>query len=405
MLTEGEILRSILPIVTVTESYEMKTVSYCGTGFMIAPNTLVTCWSSVCNTHGDENKYAVLVKTGSGYSIHFLVDIEQHPDGLDLAVSKIDTGTSHYLRLYDKEILPGDTLVAYGYSPSLEQNMSGKISPSSFSLRFLHGSITRLFYYSKPGVVQAYTYEIDIPMIYGIYGAPLILPNTDEVVGIIFGAIDMPIAGGLARDEGVIGNISDKENQRITLGLAYHTDSLRSLLHMTTSRAESITPQRHDKNIDKEFGGTIVGLERSSVPSNTHESVEPGRIAHLEPDKTTDEFDAPLGEAKKLRFARASGKSKGMLDTILGATYKFAVFSLKEISKAFTGVVHVRKQFDRIHEAGRAREERAKAADIERLYRIVVIYEKRLNPEGLERLKTMRSIIEQLKLEYPDNKS
>ena len=405
MLTEGEISRSILPIVTVTESHEIKAVSYCGTGFIIAPNTLVTSWSLVCENLIDEQKYAVLVKTDSGYTTHFLTDIEQHPDGLDLAIAKVDTGANHFLRVYDKEALPGDELITYGYSPSPGINNSKKIAPSSLSLRFLHGSITRAFYYSEPGFIRTYAYEIDIPMLFGFYGAPLILPNSNQVVGVIFGAIDISKAEELSRDRRVIMNMFDKEKPKITLGLAHHTDSLRSLLNMTTISGASITPERFDRNMDKEFGGTIVGLERSGAPLNMRESIDPGRVEYSEQSTITDKFDAIEGDYGKNKFTRASDKSKGVLDTILVTAYKFAAFSFKEIGKVLVGIIHIRKQFDRIQKFNRAREEKAKAAEMEKLYKILRRYEKRLNPEGLARLRTQRKIIEELQLEYPANKN
>lgn len=406
MLTKDEISRSILPIVTVIESNEVKTVSYRGTGFIIAPNTLVTSWSLVAENLGDERKYAVLVKTDSGYTTHFLTDIEQHPDGLDLAVAKVNIGASHFLRVYGKEALPGDEVITYGYSLYPEVNNSKKIAPSLLSRRFLRGSITRVSYYNKPGFIKTYAYEVDIPMLYGFYGAPLILPNSNEVAGVIFGTIEISKAEELSRDERVMVNMFEKGKAKITLGLAHHTDSLRSLLNITTviSRA-SVMPERFDSNIDREYGGTIVGLERSRGPINMHNSIESGRVMRSEQDKITGGYDARVDDFEKTTFDRVSGKRKGVLDTILDTTYKFAIFFFKEIGKALISIIHIRRQFDRIEEHRRAKEEKAKAAAMERLYRILANYEKRLSPEGLARLKEQRKIIEELQLEYPPNKN
>jgi len=397
MFDVDKILRNVLPVV-VTESNTLRPVSFRGTGFLIAPNIFVTCWQCVRDTLHEKQRYAVMFKEGSGYSIHNLLNIEQHSEGLDLAIAQIDLAYDHGLRICTRKALPGDEVIAYGYSPGEGVFAGGQISISRLNPRLMHGHITRSFYYSCPGFARTYTYELNMLMPSGIYGAPVIRPATNEVVGVIFGVLDIPKA---RRPQGIDNGIRSsaaREKQMMTLGLAHHTDSLQNLQGMPTIGEQVIAAPDFDEDADKEFGGTIVGLRRASAASAIHKHSEfQGNIDVGSEDKI-DGYYQPLAGST---FSRATGRGIRVIAGILVGLGKFAISSIGKVNRIPMGIIHLRKQFDRIPENIKAKEEKARAAEMERMYKRLRRYEARLNPESLARLKEQRRIIEELELLFP----
>jgi hypothetical protein len=270
MFGVDNILRNILPVV-ITESNTLRPVSFRGTGFLIAPNILITCWQCVRDALHEKQRYSIMLEEGSGYSIHNLSNIKQHSGGLDLAIAQIDLAYDQGLRICAREALPGDEVIAYGYSPGEGVFTGGQISISRLNPRLMHGHITRSFYYSCPGFVRTYTYELNMPMPNGIYGTPLIKPATNEVVGVIYGVLDIPKAG---RPQGIANGIRSsvsREEQMMTLGLAHHTDNLQEFQGTLTNVEQVTMTPDIDEEADREFGGTIVGLRRASAASDIHE--------------------------------------------------------------------------------------------------------------------------------------
>ena len=198
MLGVADMLRNVLPVVVI-ESDTARPVSFRGTGFLIGPNIFITCWHCVRDTLHGKQRYAVISKEGPGYSIHNLLNIEQHSEGLDLAIAQIDLVYGQDLRVSASEALPGDEVIAYGYSPGEGVFAGEQISISRLNPRLMHGYITRSFHYSCPGFVQTYTYELNMPIPNGIYGAPVIKQATSEVVGVVFWGVRYTKSGKPAR--------------------------------------------------------------------------------------------------------------------------------------------------------------------------------------------------------------
>ena len=397
MVDVDNLLRNVLPVVVI-ESNTLRPVSFRGTGFMIAPNIFVTCWQCVRDTLHETQRYAVMFKEASAYSIHNLLNIEQHSEGLDLAIAQIDLAYGHGLHICAREALPGDEVIAYGYSPGEGVFAGGQISISRLNPRLMHGHITRSFYYSCPGFVRTYTYELNMPMPSGIYGAPVIRPATNEVVGVIFAVLDILEAGRPEGIDDVISSNATREKQMMTLGIAHHTDNLRNLQGIPTSGEQVITAPDFDGDADKEFGGTIVGLRRASAASAIHKhSGFQGNIDYGSEEKI-DGFYRPSSGST---FARNTGRDIRVFAGILVKLGKFTISSIRKVNRILMGIIRLRKQFDRSPENIKAREEKAKAAEMERMYRRLRRYEARLNPESLARLKEQRRIIKELELLFP----
>lgn len=396
MFGVDSILRNVLPVV-IAESNTSKPVSFRGTGFLVAPNIFITCWQCVGDTLHEKQRYAVMLKEGSGYSIHNLLNIERHSEGLDLAIAQIDLACEG-LRISAREALPGEEVIVYGYSPGEGVFAEGQISISRLNPRLIHGHITRLFYYSHPGFVQTYTYELNMSVPNGIYGAPVMKPATNEVVGVIFGVLDIPKAGRPQGIDNGIRSTAAKEKQMMTLGLAHHTDNLQNFQGIQT-RVEQVTKRTDfDKGADKEFGGTIIGLRRASATSAIYKHIEsPGNIDVGSEDRIDGFYQSSAGST----FSRATGRGISVCAGILEELGKLTISSIGKVSRIPMGIIHLRKQFDRIPETIKAREEKAKAAEIERVYKRLRRYEARLNPECLARLKEQRRIVGELELLFP----
>ncbi len=390
-------LKNVLPIVII-ESNTLRPVSFRGTGFLIAPNVLITCWQCVREALQEKQQYAVMFKDGSGYSIHSLLDIKQHSEGLDLAVAHVDFVYDQGLHIGVIEALPGDEVMVYGYSPGEGEFIGEQISTSQLNPRLMHGYITRSFDYDCPGFVRTYSYELNMPMPNGIYGAPVIRPATNEVIGVIFGILDIPRAGHPKGIENVIRSRGAREKQMLTLGLAHHTANLQEFQGTITNGEQAVMPSAINTDADREFGGTIMGLGRASTASAIHEHTGFQDNIDFGNEGKVDGYYQP---SKGSTFSRDTGRGKKVFTGVLAGLGEFTIFFIRKIKAIPIGIRYLRRQFGRIPETIKAREEKAKAAEIERMYRRLRRYEARLNPESLARLKEQRRIIEEFKLLFP----
>jgi len=328
----------------------------------------------------------------------FLGNIEQHSEGLDLATAQVDFVYDQGLHICAREALPGAEVVAYGYSPVEDAFAGGQILDSRPNFRLMHGHITRSLQYSSPGFGRTYSYELNMPMPNGIYGAPVIKPASNEVVGVIFGVLDMPKAGRLQSVNNETGSSKDREKQMMTFGLAHHTDNLQ-FLQVKLARDEQVamTTDKYE-SADRAFGGTIMGLRRESTAPTTHENAGfPGNL-DVEPE---DKIDGNNEPSKSSTYYRIASRGAGVVVDILKGFGKLVVFSTGKLKAILIGTVTLRKQFDRIPEKIKARDEKAKAAEIERIHRRLTRYEARLKSEHLVCLKEQRRIIRELKLLFP----
>ena len=89
----------ILPIFIVKENKSMPNAApftleeFCGTGFIMAPKLLITCWYCLKNVLPSDYHYGVGVKKPDGkYGLILLENIEQDRNGTDLATSNLRRG-------------------------------------------------------------------------------------------------------------------------------------------------------------------------------------------------------------------------------------------------------------------------------------------------------------------------
>jgi hypothetical protein len=243
----------------------------------------------------------------------------------------------------------------------------------------------------------------------GIYGSPVLRPQSNEVVGVMYGALNIAKTQVSQR---LIPGKSEKAQYNnastITLGLAHHTNNLRSLLGMialTKPLSESTVRQ---KDSDRKFGGTIAGLESLSVAHAVPED-------HISPKDHSDQYAGDERIASKqnktsvFTLIANSFKNGGTGRTLVSGLARFLdiVTSLliRFIRRIPFYVIQIWKLINKFIEYIRTREERAMAADIEKNLRIVEKYENQLGSESQKRLDKARDVFKDIKSDYPNNQN
>ena len=333
----------VLPIFVVMKPDTVTPALFRGTGFLIAPNILITCWHCVSGPLESGQRYTVVAKEGSGYAAHFLLDVEQHPLGLDLAIARVDLVPKFGLMLSAEELSPGDDIVTYGYPLTDKVLTDSEHIRFQLNARFLRGYVTQSYYYNHPGFVRTPSYELDIPVPHSLSGAPIIKLKTKEVAGVLFGSLDVCRIEQFPGVDREAGSQQAGIERVASFGLAHYTDSLWSLRGMVTQGK----PLRE-----------FLGLE-SKVGERPTEKI--GIRERLITQPAEEVTQMPVAIVNLWRW-------------------------VKEIpATVMPG-----------HEKSRA------AAEMEELHRRLEKYESRLTPAQLEKLREWRRTIEELKSMHPD---
>jgi len=373
MLAGAQIGNDILPIFITTKPDTVDPARFRGMGFLMAPNILITCWHCICDPLEKGQQYAAVVKEGARYTTHPLLNTEQHPLGLDIALAQVDLAPEPGLTLGIRELSPGDSIFTYGY-PLPGRPPTGDARPKSpLNVRFLRGYVTRSLYYSQAGFVRTPCYELDLPATYGLCGAPIIKSRTREVAGVIFGSLDAPQLNLSPEPGPSVKNKQAGTGQAISFGLAHYTDSLWGLRGMGTQ----------DKP-PREFLELAGSMERPNK-----ERME--RPIDLWP------LPAKPGETTPGAHSRSD---EGILDL-----ESLDTLPEEKPSSIWTEAVSMGKQardasasiLSKISRSDKARAE----ADTERMQRKLADYEAKLTPEQSEMLREARRILEELRAMYP----
>jgi hypothetical protein len=205
-------------------------VSFEGTGFVIAPGLLVTCWHCVRTPPPANHLYAVIVERddGMGYRGVFLTHISQHPAGLDLAIARIDHRPAEFFSLADKGLQAGTRVFSWGYPLSRVRRLPDGGTTFMLEPRHLEGYVIRPFRDEDRGCGITEAYELDMPTPEGLSGAPLIRMRSREVVGVVYGTNEVALIKQFERvDED--GRREPEIHRVVSFGLAHSTSSLHSL--------------------------------------------------------------------------------------------------------------------------------------------------------------------------------
>jgi hypothetical protein len=225
---------SVFPIFVV-EGDPARPISSEGTGFVIADNVFVTCWHCVAAAPADGQRYAAVVATDDGFAAVSLNNIEQHPDGFDLAVGNLELPRQLPFELAPPILPQGADVFTYGYP--LTQRAVKDDGSVSFSLqnRFLQGYVTRAYRHDPPGFPKTPAYELDMPSPEGLSGAPLVAAGSMGVVGVVYGSADSYAIAESERVDPDTGETTPEVRRVVRFGLAHYGPTLASLSGVATS--------------------------------------------------------------------------------------------------------------------------------------------------------------------------
>ena len=281
MSSHIQLEKDVFPIFVVRKSDTVMPVLFCGTGFLIAPHVLITCWHCISQTLASGQLYAALVKETEGYTTHFLLNMQQHSQDLDLAIAQVDIAPEFGLSLSMQELLPGDDVITYGYPPVDKVLAGNEDTKLWLNARFLRGYITRSFYYDHADFARTHSYELDMPLTENLCGAPIIKRGTKEVAGVIFGNLSMPGEKYSPKVEHKTKKRQPRNEQSISFGLAHHTDSLWSLQGMASNGQPLGEFLRISSKPDKIYDERITGLPRQATTTSVTAIGKLSRIASL----------------------------------------------------------------------------------------------------------------------------
>ncbi len=218
----------VVPIFVITKTVPAKIISNEGTGFLIAPNLLVTCWHCVRKPLEENQTYAVNREQKA--ELFPLFNIQQDSNNTDLATANLAMMPEAEFALAEQDVYEGTDVHSFGYPlMNFELNeVTGERTPA-IDFRLLKGYITRNFWRDDSVFGRGYAYELDMPTPEGLSGSPLFKSGSREVLGVIFGQNEVALITSFARIDPET-NEREPEIQKVYhFGLAHNTETLRNL--------------------------------------------------------------------------------------------------------------------------------------------------------------------------------
>lgn len=220
---------TVLPIFAANEKGHAHT--FRGTGFLIAPRLLLTCWHCVLGPLPPGHQYVVCFQPDSSHATLWafaqLRDVEQDRGGSDLATATVDLSPDVELKL-GKEPRMGEDVFAVGFP--LTEPPSDSNPRFMVSRRYLQGYITRGFNHTiRPGSAPVPSFELDMKAPAGLSGAPLIRARTNQVVGVIYGEHSVARIEEAASIDPDTGVRTPEVQRLVSFGLAHLTRTVEAL--------------------------------------------------------------------------------------------------------------------------------------------------------------------------------
>lgn len=218
----------ILPIFVITKTTPAKIISNEGTGFLIAPNLLITCWHCVRNPVEENQTYAVNREQKA--ELFPLFNIQQDGNNTDLATANVAMLPESELILAERDVYEGTDVHSFGYPlMNFELNEETGEKFPAIDFRLLKGYITRNFWRDDPTFGRGYAYELDMPTPEGLSGSPLFKAGSREVLGVVFGYNDVALIEYLGQFDHETGKREPDVQKIYHFGLAHNTETLKSL--------------------------------------------------------------------------------------------------------------------------------------------------------------------------------
>ena len=222
---------TVLPIYSVISAADdVEPVRFAGTGFLFAPQLLVTCWHCVRSPLPVGQRSAALVVdyTRNGFHVAWLTNVTQDERGHDLATATIMQNPNYQFQLATERALQGVDVSTLGYPFSTIQRAAGTAIPIP-EARLFKGYIMRTFDFEYRGFPTAHSYELSFPAPLGLSGAPVIELYTRKVLGVVYGNEDVAIVEHLSQLDQDTGERTPEVQRVVSYGLAYHTSVLGHL--------------------------------------------------------------------------------------------------------------------------------------------------------------------------------
>lgn len=212
-------------------SGDFRPRDYRGTGTVVFPGVLITCWHVVGEELSGDERYVVLVARdpGPGFAAHPVSQISQHHDGLDLAMGLIPETGSGFLEIHTEELREGTDFWTCGYpfsDPVLSDEGSKKWE---INMRMFKGHVTAGLMWEPVGFPETPSIELSIPTPRGLSGAPIIPASKHTIAGIIYGEHTMYMIDEAERRDPETGEVTPEARIKVQFGLGHTPHSLLSL--------------------------------------------------------------------------------------------------------------------------------------------------------------------------------
>lgn len=227
-----DLAQDIFPIFLAAVRPEPRIVSFQGTGFLLGPKLLVTCWH-VVDCEISESQALVIAHQRDGtnaYRLEPLLDIAQDMNGRDLAIARVMLEPKCRLEIAEQGAPMGTDVFSFGY-PLTEKRLSGADIRFRLHPRYLQGYVVRSFMHELTHFGPTPAYEVDIPAPAGLSGAPLIKRGSREVLGVVYGTHDVSRTEEVASIDPETGAKHPEVQRIVSFCVAHLTSSVLGLSH------------------------------------------------------------------------------------------------------------------------------------------------------------------------------
>lgn len=238
----ASLFHDIVAIVIEEISPPHHWVSFQGTGFVIAPGLVLTCWHCVSAPLEDKHQYAAIAEVElSNWEVFPLRNIEQDGNGFDLASANLDLNPAIGLKVAETNVIVGADVWTGGYPyHDVEEDITAH-NKLTLKPRLLKGYVCRNAFDSRNPKVPCY--DLDMPAPRGLSGGPVIKMSSEaigkgsaDVIGVIYGANDVGVLEQVSSVDPESGK-HEPEIQRVEyFGLAHDLETVRNLSGKATNR-------------------------------------------------------------------------------------------------------------------------------------------------------------------------
>lgn len=216
----------ILPIFMLSTSGDIRLEEFEGTGFLIAPHVLVTCWHCVSRPLAPGQAFMAAVRDEQGRYVPVqLTNVERDPAGSDLATATVNLLPQLNLSLAETSPEYGVDVWSFGYP------LTDRTGPGKFGLggRFLQGYVMRAFFHEYAGFGRTPAFELDMPCPSGLSGSPVVALGSRHVIGVVYGEHDVATITQYASHDPETGKREPEIQRVVSFAVAHYTETLRNL--------------------------------------------------------------------------------------------------------------------------------------------------------------------------------